>query len=270
MSSTAFKGMMAILVVALAVLGGLYVWRSNEEPEMQETRVETEETSTPQPKDRSRTEEAPETPTEEGTQAEETLPGPVPALDASDEYLRTEFTGKNGVVDRMLAADHLIRKASTAVELMSLSRNPGKQLHFLRPEGGFKIEKGEDGKTYLAADNYLRYDPMITALESLSSDTLAAYYQKLGPVFDEAYNELGNLDQARGEKFDHIYEQIVRVQVPEGPIELIGSGGIFIFADPNLEGLTPLEKAFIRMGPQNTRRVQAKLRDIKRELGAAH
>jgi hypothetical protein len=55
--------------------------------------------------------------------------------------------------------------------------------------------------------------------------------------------------------------------VVEGPVELKEKIVSYQFADPGLEGLRPAQKHFLRMGPGNVRKVQAKLRQLAQALG---
>lgn len=194
--------------------------------------------------------------------SEALVPGPAPDLEQSDAYLRERWSETNEVMGSVLQSEDLIRKVTTAVELMSMDRNPGKMLHFLRPDEGFKTVKNESGEITLSEENFKRYDRLITSFESLDTDLVAAYYVKMAPVFEAAYGELGNGDQAREQKFEDLYKRIMAITVPEEPIELVGGPQIYIFADEQLEARTALEKAFIRMGPQNTRRIQTKLQAV--------
>jgi hypothetical protein len=48
-----------------------------------------------------------------------------------------------------------------------------------------------------------------------------------------------------------------------------GPGTIYFFSAPELERLGPVEKHLLRMGPRNTRIIQAKARQMERALGFA-
>ena len=61
--------------------------------------------------------------------------------------------------------------------------------------------------------------------------------------------------------------ELLRTPVLEGEVELEPKGIVYTFADPKLEELTAAQKQFLRMGPQNVRTIQAKLREIADYLG---
>jgi len=52
-----------------------------------------------------------------------------------------------------------------------------------------------------------------------------------------------------------------------GQIELQRVSLVYQFADPKLEALPPLQKQLLRMGPENSRRVKAYLRELAAALG---
>jgi hypothetical protein len=55
--------------------------------------------------------------------------------------------------------------------------------------------------------------------------------------------------------------------VREGPVFVEADENVYTFADAKLEALGPVEKHLLRMGPRNTRLVQAKAREIEAALG---
>jgi hypothetical protein len=56
--------------------------------------------------------------------------------------------------------------------------------------------------------------------------------------------------------------------VPTGREALVQPSVRFLYEDEALEGLEPAQKQLMRMGPENVRRVQEKLREIQQALGA--
>ena len=56
--------------------------------------------------------------------------------------------------------------------------------------------------------------------------------------------------------------QLLSVPVTDGPVALRPVGIGYGYADARLEGLTAAQKQLLRMGPENVRKVQSKLREI--------
>ncbi len=55
--------------------------------------------------------------------------------------------------------------------------------------------------------------------------------------------------------------------VEDGPVHVEQDGKVYAFSDARLESLGPVEKHLLRMGPRNTRMIQAKARELETALG---
>lgn len=188
-------------------------------------------------------------------------------LDNSDDYLKEVLAQNQNLpaVRKVTEARHVIRRSVTAVDRVLRGENPNRQLSFLQPEGETLVElKGN--QVFLSNKNYLRYEPLVDSLEEMDARFLVALYRHLSPTLVTAYDELGYGDQAWEVKVSQFISKVLAVQVPEGPVELQGSEGVYIFKDDKLESLPAFDKAFIRMGPENTRRVQRKFREIRQAM----
>lgn len=60
--------------------------------------------------------------------------------------------------------------------------------------------------------------------------------------------------------------EILATPAIEGQVALIRPSVYYKFADAKLEALNPVQKQMIRMGPENTRIIQAKCREFLVEL----
>jgi len=254
-------------VIAILTLGviGYFVYQYTMEAEIPTEVVE----ETPLPMFQE--EPSPPAPTEiekppAETEVAEAGLGPMPDLESSDAYLDTLFEETEGW-RTINTAKHLIRRAVTAVDLISRNENPNSQWNFLQPTTPFETTEKDD-KVWISEANYTRYQPMFRLLDQVPVERAALIYQHLYPVAIKAYEELGNGDKAFAEKFDKALQRILDFQPPEGEIEVIGKEGTFIFADPDLEDLSPLEKGLIRIGPAQTRQLQEKIKAFRDALPA--
>jgi hypothetical protein len=85
-------------------------------------------------------------------------------------------------------------------------------------------------------------------------------------VIEEAYRELGYPGTEFQETLEEAIDVLLKTPIPEGEILLEEKVTTYTFADPNLEALSDIRKHFLRMGPQNVRKIKAKLREIKEVL----
>ncbi|MFW6193189.1 MAG: DUF3014 domain-containing protein [Gemmatimonadota bacterium] len=202
----------------------------------------------------------------------------LPELDASDELVRRLAEGLSSRPDlaEWLATDGLIRRFVGATVLVAAGRSPREEVEFLGPEGDFRAEPtGEtvDLDTVAApvsvvdTASYHRYDAVAATVASLETEGTAELYGRLRPLFQDAYRELGFRDRSFHVVLARAVETLLAVPVPEEPVEVLPTGGTaFEYRDPRLEALSPAQKHLLRMGPDNIRRVQAKLRELAEAL----
>ena len=63
------------------------------------------------------------------------------------------------------------------------------------------------------------------------------------------------------------FVELLSVPAVQGEIELAPSGIVYAFVDPKLENMSAAQKHLLRMGPENVRAIQGKLREIADYLG---
>lgn len=201
---------------------------------------------------------------------EATEPAPLPPLGASDplamEALRAAGAG-TGVLASTLDQDALVTRFVAAVYAVSQGRSPVRQIGFLEPEGQFRTTGGNDDLV-VAPGAFARYDGLAVAIGGLDSAVLVERYREMEPLFQEAFAEMGEEGSFRTvllQALDHL----LGAPVPELPIRLQDHVEYYAYADPRLEGASDAQKQLLRLGPDNQRVVQAKLRDLRQRLGAA-
>ena len=184
-------------------------------------------------------------------------------LNNSDEPVRELVNGCSSHPDfpQWLKHKNLVRRIVAVVDNIAGGVSPASHLQFLTPAGEFKVIKKE-GTVLLDPTGYIRYQPLTMVLASIDCRKLAQVYRQLSPVLEEAYGELGY----PGEKFQAALAKAIKIlldtPIIEGDIFLEEKVTTYTFADSRLEGLTEAQKHLLRMGPENTRKIQAKLREL--------
>ena len=187
---------------------------------------------------------------------------PLPDLEESDDMLRQTFAAEDPYSRSLLERDHIIRKLVAAVDLVWSKKNPARHFGFWSLAAAYKTETHE-GKTLASPLNYQRYDLPVQSLEKLDLALLGKTYRRLKPLFEAAFDELGN-EHARWEnRALEVADQLTGYQVPSEPVEVIGQDRIYIYADPKLEALPPAHKLLLRMGPAHAERVQKIIEQFK-------
>lgn len=209
----------------------------------------------------------PGSPPEEAADVEEVVK--LPPLSESDSFLR-EILGRlssHPFLASFLEADDLVRKIVVSVANVAEGASPAKQLLHLRPEERFKTLETTE-RVVVDPESYRRYDAPAELFASLDAGVVAGLYRTLEPLLEEAHGELG-LTERSGfrDTLSRAVAVLLAVPVVEGPIRLRAINVNYAFEDEALEKLSPAQKQLVRMGPENTRRVQKKLIELKVALG---
>lgn len=215
---------------------------------------------------------APETispPEPEPSALSESEPAP-PALDDSDSFIGAAVGGLSSHpgLAAWLAGERMVRRFVVAVDNVANGRNPAQHLPLLRPGERFSASD-ESPQARIDPASYRRYDLHAEIIDSLDTAAIGALYGVLAPLLDAAYAELGYpgtpFSSALGRAIDHL----LAAPVVEDP-PVVTRGMVFHeYASERLAVLSPAQKQFIGMGPDNVRTVQAKLRAIADALALA-
>jgi len=240
--------LLGILVILVAAVSGTWYWlRSRQAPEPTPlVGVETDSVQVP----------------------DEGEPFVLPTLDASDAVVRGLATGvlSNPTLAEWLVTDDLIRRFVEAVVDISRGSSPVPALAVMVPDEPVTVRPSGD---HLVMDprSYRRYDALGDVFASLDPRDAANVYRRLLPLFQEAYLEIGLPDGDFQDVLARAIQNLLAVEVPEGPFRVREAVGRYVYEDESIEALTPAQKHLYRLGPENARKVQEKLREIALELG---
>ena len=202
--------------------------------------------------------------------AKEPLPAVRPSLADSDDWVRKkggELSAEPGWA-QWLANKNLIRRLTAAVVNISEGKSPRKHLGFLGPQKPFSAVKKE-GRLYLDPQTYDRYNLIAEIFSRLDAVKTVGLFKELYPLFQDAYRELGYPQGEFQAVLVHAIKELLLTPVVEGDIHLKEAVLSYWMADDTLEDLSEAQKHLVRMGPQNTRKVQKKLREVALLLGTS-
>lgn len=193
---------------------------------------------------------------------------PAVQLSGTDPRVRELLSGLSGDADflRWLSAEDLVRRFTAAANLVAEGQSPRLPLSFMAPQGAFRAAK-RAGRTVMAPESHARYDGVARAVASVDAKAAQRVYQELKPLLDAAHAEMAPPGQSLEQSLAQAIDRLTRVEVPGGPVELTPKGALYVYADPRLESLGAAEKHLLRMGPENMRKVQAKLSELASALG---
>jgi hypothetical protein len=244
-----------VFAALIIIAAGIYfLWIRDKGPEKMEEEIITEEL---EPRIESQTEDVSKPPLK-----------PLDVnLGESDPILRDKAAGlsdKSTFAD-WLATDNIIKKFVAAVDNIAHGLSPRSQIVFFNVEKDFQAEETEKGWE-INPESYRRYDPVVEVFLSLDiADSIRLYYQ-FSQAVQAAYEELGYPNQDFTPILKQAINELLAVPVVSEPIQLEQKMMSYIMEDPELENLSAAQKHFLRMGPENVRKIQAKLKEFQQAL----
>jgi hypothetical protein len=248
------SGLWMVIVAALVILAGaavFYFW----------PRSATEQAQRPAAR--------PAAASEEARRAAE--PGEnivLPPLDESDEIVRelVRALSSHPTIAAWLATDGLIRNFTVVTVNIANGRTPERHLRTLAPAGAFRTQ-GSEANLTVDPRSYNRYDRYAEAVTAVDARGAARLYATLKPRIEEAYRELGEPEPSFDVVLERAIGELLKAPVVEGPVRLTPKPMTYAYADERLESLSPPQKHLLRMGPDNVRVIQDKLREVAGFLG---
>ena len=192
----------------------------------------------------------------------------LPSLDDSDAYFKLTLVDVFGPgADNLLVQQALIEKFVTTIDNLPRPHVSEK----IRPVGRlgdrFRVDAGDNEDTFtLSADNYARYNAIVTRFAAVDEDDLVDVYRRFYPLFQEAYESIGYPNDYFNDRLVEVVDHLIAAPVPSPPIVLERANVLYTFADPDLEALSAGQKLMIRMGPDNAARVKARLAILRKRV----
>jgi hypothetical protein len=208
----------------------------------------------------------------------------LPELGNSDSFVIQALGGLLGQSNlrAFVLADDFVRHVVATVDNLPRSHASWTVWPVNRTTGRFTtmvVETASSQTEIISADNAARYAPFVKFIESVDSARAVALYVQMYPLFQKAYEELGfpkrYFNDRLVEVVDHllatpVMTEPIRVKLVEvkGSVKSLQPWTRYEFADPALEQLSAGQKIMLRVGPDNQRRLKAKLRDFRAKIVA--
>ncbi|MBT4582749.1 MAG: DUF3014 domain-containing protein [Gammaproteobacteria bacterium] len=209
-----------------------------------------------------------ELPVEEETEAKPAFV--LPLLNDSDQLIRdgiVSLTRHEGI-NRWLSSNEIVRKFVAFVDGVANGQAPKDPVRVLAPEEPFLARQISEDVYELDEASYARYNSFVEIIVSMDARRTAEFYFLVSPLLKESYSELGYPDKKFDDSVFRAIGRLLETPVLTEPIRLVRPVVMYEFEDKKLESLSAAQKQLIRMGPKNTRRLQAKLSEIALELRA--
>ncbi|CAN7373660.1 DUF3014 domain-containing protein [Variovorax sp. LjRoot290] len=265
-----------VVLVVLALAAGAVWWRWSKQ---QAAPAEAPPVATaPQPDAPALAAPPPAASTEPQHPVDATADADLPKLDDADAKVRSALTELLGgkAVASFLQADGFVRRFVATVDNLPRDQAAARMWPVQRTPKRFEVSGSGEART-ISLDNGARYTPLVLFVESVNTQRAAALYAKLYPLFQQAYEEQGYPGRHFNDRLVAVIDHLLQAPEPAGPlavklVQIKGDGPSdrpsthYEFADPRLENLSAGQKALIRTGLVNERRLKAKLRELRGQV----
>jgi hypothetical protein len=177
----------------------------------------------------------------------------------------------------LVVGDDFARRVVATVDNLGREKAPARLWPLQPPAGRFTTQAQGGGAEQLAADNFVRYGRHLTFIERTDARLGVALYKRHYAQFQQAYEELGYPGRHFNDRVVEVIDLLLATPVPKDPVAVrmpVGAGPIqperpwliYEFADPAQQALPAGQQLLLRMGPDNARRVKARLAEVRRLL----
>jgi hypothetical protein len=256
--------------VVLVVLVALIFWPSEPEPTVvadKSSPIVVPETLAPvihEPVETALVEDATNMPLVEPKAMPKLEPQP---LDISDGTVKTKLLKLSDYDSfaRLIIDDALLERFVVMTNALAEEQVSGSNRVLVQPDKPFRTYQQAE-KQWIDPASYKRYTPYVDVLASLDTQSLLQLYAEYKPAIDGIFAEISNPSATFNEKLKQAIDILLDTPEIPMPVEVYTDSVMFKFADSNLESLSTPQKQLLRTGPENMRRIKAKLREIKEAL----
>ena len=218
---------------------------------------------------------ASDAPGEETDQESAALPALADADSYVNERLAELFSRKDLLTYFQL--DGFVRKSVATVDNLARAQAASRLWPVNPTSERFSTRVGNGGVETIHPANSQRYAPMVRLIESVDSAKAVAVYRGLYPLFQQAYEDLGFPNGYFNDRLVQVLDHLISTPVPDQPpavalVEVKGSVPSlrpwvrYEYVDADLEAQSAGRKILMRVGADNQRRLQAKLKDLRQRV----
>lgn len=192
---------------------------------------------------------------------------PLPTPEESDPLVREQIVaaGAGDELAGFTEGENLVQRLVALVDGSSRGAMLRKILPMEAPDEAFPVEK-QGGELFMSQAGYDRYDRYVDAVVALDTEAIVESFHELRPLYEQAYAQLGLEPDELDNAVIRTLDRIIAAPEVEDPIALEQKSVMYTFADPQLESLPAIQKQMLRMGPENTRRLKEKARELREGL----
>ncbi|MEQ2355472.1 DUF3014 domain-containing protein [Pseudoalteromonas piscicida] len=186
----------------------------------------------------------------------------LPPLSQSDTEIKEAVSNylSNQAV-KLLADDDVIRRTVVYVDNLAKGKVAENHAPVVKPQDGFSVI--DDDIIITDPNSYERYTPYVAMFDTMSTAQVVRLYDQYKPLFEEAYEEIGYEGDAFNGTLTDAIDELLATPIPDTALPLVKDSVTYKYAYAEWEQLSPAQKQFLRMGPENMKKVKKRLEEIK-------
>lgn len=201
---------------------------------------------------------------------------PLPTDEASLQQALAALVGRELVL-KFIQTDRFAQRVVATVDNLP-RQHAAPRLWPLNPSAGrFTVEPGKDGRQQISSINNDRYATLLQLLGRLPAAEAAAFYRRLQPQLQSAYEELGYPGQSFQARLLEVLDHLLATPELSGPLAVsltevkgpIASERPWVryeFVDPTLESRSAGQRILLRIGQAHRRQALNWLQAFRTEI----
>ena len=208
-----------------------------------------------------------EAPPQKREEAVEAVPEEPPAAAPVQEKVPSPEELSGSALWKGLVAGDFGLRFITLLDEVTMGFLPSKSLGQYKSRLPFAAHE-ENGEWFLAPETEGRYAPLVDLFCSLDAELAGKVYRGVRPALLEAMKACGHGRRTPEEMVQAAMERLRQVPLYESNPPMVKvSEGKYAWKYPELEALSPVQKAILRMGQGNLRRIREKSEQLVVEIG---
>ncbi len=185
----------------------------------------------------------------------------LPSLNLSDVFVLGRIGGleTGATLLDLIADEDIVRKFVVFVENVAEGNLPQLEYPVTRLQQPMAVRELDPNLFEMQTVSYQRFTPIIDAFAAVNPEQAMIMYRLMKPLFQEAYAEIGYPNRNFDDALMRAIDTVTEARVAEGPFQLVKPKVMYIYADGEVEDMSPVEKQLLRMGPQNAAKLKAAL-----------
>lgn len=192
----------------------------------------------------------------------------LPSLDQSDDAILAGLLGltSDDALKSLLRGDAIVSRMVATIDALPKQTIGMNVLPLRTPTGRFQVQS-DDGMFVESKKNVERYGTYMYVADRVSPEAAAAWYKRHYPLFQKAYADLGTGGYFN-DRLVQVIDHLLDAPEPKGALQLIPAKVGYVYANPAYEQLSVGQKFMIRVGAENEAKLKAKLRALREAIVA--